>query len=227
MAGAGVHWHCRELLAFDLSVLHRDTHEIDVRESLMLSAFCINIGLAFGGWVWHLRGQEDSVFCWTGFVIEKSLAMDNVFVISTTFAYFGIRRALPHRVLRYGILGVILLRGIMIAAGASIVDQYAGVLYIFAAFLIFTGIKMLSAGHGEYDVASSPVLKFVRKRVRVTDTLHGPRFFVREADSKTAKIVTAATPLFLALVMVEFAGVISAVDPIPAVFAITTDPFLV
>jgi tellurite resistance protein TerC len=215
------------LLAFDLGVLHRDSHEIGVRESLALSAFYITIGLAFGGWVWYLRGQEDAVLYWTGFVVEKSLAMDNVFVIAMIFAYFGIPRAYQHRVLLYGILGVIVLRGIMIAAGASIVDQYSWVLYIFAAFLIFTGIKMLTAGHSEYDVASSPVLKFVRKRMRVTDTLHGQRFFVREADSKTGKIVTAATPLFLALVMVEFADVIFAVDSIPAIFAITTDPFLV
>lgn len=215
------------LLAFDLGVLHRDSHEIGVRESLALSAFYIAIGLAFGGWVWYLRGQEDAVLYWTGFVVEKSLAMDNVFVIAMIFAYFGIPRAYQHRVLLYGILGVIVLRGIMIAAGATIVDQYSWVLYIFAAFLIFTGIKMLSAGHGDYDVASSPVLKFVRKRMRVTDTLHGQRFFVREPDSKTGKIVTAATPLFLALVMVEFADVIFAVDSIPAIFAITTDPFLV
>jgi tellurite resistance protein TerC len=215
------------LLAFDLGVLHRDAHEIGVRESLMLSAFYIVIGLAFGGWVWHLRGQEDAVLYWTGFVVEKSLAMDNVFVIAMIFAYFGIPRAYQHRVLLYGILGVIVLRGLMIAAGATIVEQYSWVLYIFAAFLIFTGIKMLSAGHGEYDVASSPVLKFVRKHMRVTDTLHGQRFFVREPDSKTGKIVTVATPLFLALVMVEFADVIFAVDSIPAIFAITTDPFLV
>ncbi len=215
------------LLAFDLGVLHRDSHEIGVRESLLLSAFYITIGLAFGGWVWYLRGQEDAVLYWTGFVVEKSLAMDNVFVIAMIFAYFGIPRAYQHRVLLYGILGVIVLRGIMIGAGAAIVDQYSWVLYIFAAFLIFTGVKMLSAGHSEYDVASSPVLKFVRKRMRVTDTLHGQRFFVREVDSKTGKIVTAATPLFLALVMVEFADVIFAVDSIPAIFAITTDPFLV
>jgi tellurite resistance protein TerC len=215
------------LLAFDLGVLHRDAHEIGVRESLMLSAFYITIGLAFGGWVWYLRGQEDAVLYWTGFVVEKSLAMDNVFVIAMIFAYFGIPRAYQHRVLLYGILGVIVLRGIMIAAGAAIIDQYSWVLYIFAAFLIFTGFKMLSAGHAEYDVASSPLLNFVRKRMRVTDTLHGQRFFVREADSKTGKIVTVATPLFLALVMVEFADVIFAVDSIPAIFAITTDPFLV
>ena len=214
------------LLALDLGLLHRESREIGIRESFMLSAFYMSLGLAFGGWVWLQSGQQAGLEYLTGFVVEKSLAMDNIFVIAMIFGYFSIPRQYQHRVLLWGILGVIVLRGAMIAAGASIVENYHWVLYFFAAFLVFTGMKMLlTADHG-YDVAANPVLKYLRRHLPVTETLREERFFVREAD-KSGKLRTFVTPLFLALVMVELADVIFAVDSIPAIFAITTDPFIV
>lgn len=215
------------LLALDLGVLHKDSREIGIKESFALSAFYIALGLAFGGWIWFQSGEQAGLEYLTGFVVEKSLAMDNIFVIAMIFGYFSIPRAYQHRVLLWGILGVIVLRGIMIAAGAAIVENYSWVLYLFAAFLIITGIKMLMTADQEYDVASNPVLKFLRKKLPVTEGLRNEKFLVREADPATGKLKTFITPLFLALVMVELADVIFAVDSIPAIFAITTDPYIV
>ncbi|GLQ38545.1 transporter [Rhizobium albus] len=215
------------LLVFDLGVLHKDTREIEMKESLLLSGFYITLGLLFGGFVWYQLGPQSGMEYLTGFVVEKSLAMDNIFVIAMIFSYFAIPREYQHRVLLYGILGVIILRGIMIAAGAAIVENFEWVLYLFAAFLVFTGVKMLFASDHGYDVANNPVLKFMRKRFRVTDQLHGHNFVVKQEDPKTGKLKTFATPLLLALVLVEIADVIFAVDSIPAIFAITTDPYIV
>ena len=215
------------LLVFDLGVLHKDTREIEMKESLLLSGFYITLGLLFGGFVWYQLGPQSGMEYLTGFVVEKSLAMDNIFVIAMIFSYFAIPRQYQHRVLLYGILGVIILRGIMIAAGAAIVENFEWVLYLFAAFLVFTGVKMLFASDHGYDVANNPVLKFMRKRFRVTDQLHGHNFVVKQEDPKTGKLKTFATPLLLALVLVEIADVIFAVDSIPAIFAITTDPYIV
>jgi tellurite resistance protein TerC len=214
------------LLALDLGVLHRKQREIGVRESLLLSAFYIALGLGFGAWVWWYLGPTSGLNYVTGFVVEKSLAVDNIFVIAMIFAYFGVPRLYQHRVLFWGILGVIVLRGIMIALGAALVERFEWVLYIFAAFLILTGIKMWMFAETEYDVGKSPILAFIRRRFRVTETLHGDRFWVKVPDAR-GKAAWAMTPLFLALVMVEFADVIFAVDSVPAIFAITTDPFIV
>jgi tellurite resistance protein TerC len=215
------------LLGFDLGVLHRDGHEIEVRESLLLSGFYIALGLAFGGFVWWQLGAQSGVEYLTGFVVEKSLAMDNVFVIAMIFGYLAIPRQYQHRVLFWGILGVIVLRAIMIGFGATLVSEFGWVLYIFAAFLIFTGVRMLLASHEETDLSKNPVLLFMKKRFRVTESLHGDRFFVHQSDPKTGRIVRFMTPLFLALVMIEIADVIFAVDSVPAIFAITTDPYIV
>lgn len=215
------------LLVFDLGVLHRKAHAIDVRESLYLSSFYIGLGLAFGGWVWVMLGKEASLAYLTGFIVEKSLAMDNIFVIAVIFGYFAVPRAYQHRILVYGILGVILLRGVMIGAGAALVARFDWVLYLFAAFLIVTGGKMLVMGDQPYDVASNPVLKFMRRRFRVTERLHGERFFVRLPHPEGGRRALYVTPLLLTLVLVEIADVIFAVDSIPAIFAITTDPYIV
>lgn len=215
------------LLALDLGVLHKDSREIGIKESFALSAFYITLGLAFGGWIWFQSGQQAGLEYLTGFVVEKSLAMDNIFVIAMIFSYFSVPRAYQHRVLLWGILGVIVLRGIMIGAGAAIVENYSWVLYLFAAFLIITGIKMLMTADQEYDLASNPVLTFLRKHLPVTDGLRGEKFIVREPDPKSGRMKRFVTPLFLALVMVELADVIFAVDSIPAIFAITTDPYIV
>ena len=215
------------LLAFDLGILHRDNHEIGVRESLALSAVYIAMGLGFGGFVWAQLGSQAGIEYVTGFIVEKSLALDNVFVIALIFTYFAIPRQYQHRVLFWGILGAIILRAIMIGFGAALVSEFHWVLYIFAAFLIATGIKMLWLGDKESDLGDNPVVKFMRRKFKVTEQLHGQNFFVRQADQRTGRLVTYVTPLFMALVLIEIADVIFAVDSVPAIFAITTDPYLV
>jgi tellurite resistance protein TerC len=214
------------LLAFDLGVLHRKSHAIGVKESLGLSAFYIAIGLGFGGIIfWWMGGQAATEYL-TGFVVEKSLAMDNIFVIAMIFSYFAIPAQYQHRVLVYGIMGVLILRGIMIAAGAAIVTEFSWVLYIFAAFLVLTGIKMLFTADKKHDVSKSPAVQFMNKHLNMTKELHGEKFFVRQPDA-AGRVRTFVTPLFGALIMVELADLIFAVDSIPAIFAITTDPYIV
>ncbi len=265
------------LLAFDLGVLHRKTREIEVRESLILSAFYIVLGVSYSAFVWWafadaraaaspelaagmLTGAEAAKLYLTGFVVEKSLAMDNVFVIAMIFTYFAVPRLYQHRVLFWGILGVIVLRAIMIGLGATLVSQFGWLLYIFAAFLILTGVKMWMTADKHYDVSQSWALRQIRRRFNVTDQLHGEKFWVqlphpsptrrvwtfwaKHPDPKTGepvrrlwvtepdphssgKLVWFMTPLFLALIMVEIVDVIFAVDSVPAIFAITTDPFIV
>lgn len=216
------------LLVFDLGVLNKKDHEIGVKESLVLSALYIAIAAAFGGWVWWYLGAVPGMQYFTGFALEKALAMDNVFVISLIFGYFAIPRQYQHRVLFWGILGVIILRGIMIGAGAALVTEFDWLLYIFGGFLILTGLKMLFiADKDDKKLDDNAMVRFLRRRMRVTDTLHGNAFFVKAPDPKTGRVVRWATPLFLALLMVEFADIVFAVDSVPAIFAITTDPFIV
>jgi tellurite resistance protein TerC len=215
------------LLTFDLGVLHRDNHEIEVRESLLLSVMYIGLGLAFGGWVWWQLGFESGMNYLTGFVVEKTLALDNVFVIALIFSFFAVPRKYQHRVLFWGILGVIVLRAIMIWLGATLVSEFSWVLYIFAAFLIVTGIKMLWIGDKEPEIGNNPLIRFLRRRFNVTDEHHGQDFFVKKPHPQTGKLVWFMTPLFMALAMVEIADLIFAVDSVPAIFAITTDPFIV
>jgi tellurite resistance protein TerC len=214
------------LLAFDLGVLHRDGHEIGVRESLKLSSLYIALGVGFSGFVWWQLGGIPAAEYLTAFVVEKTLALDNIFVIALIFSFFAIPRQYQHRVLFWGILGVIVLRAIMIGLGATLVAQYGWILYLFAAFLILTGLKMLFLGDKETHLEDNPLLKFMRRRFRVTEGLHGSAFFVRRPDER-GRMVTWLTPLFLALVLIEVADIIFAVDSVPAVFAITTDPFIV
>ena len=215
------------LLAFDLGVLHKDDHEIGVKESLWLSAGYISIALMFGAWIWWHLGTQSGTEYFNGYLIEKSLSMDNVFVIALIFSYFAIPRLYQHRVLFWGILGVIVLRAIMIAAGAALVSQFNWILYLFGAFLVFTGIKMWIIADHMPDIAHNPLLKFLHKRMRVTSEVHGNAFFVRRADPVTGEVVRWATPLFMALCLVEFFDLVFAVDSLPAIFAITSDPFIV
>lgn len=215
------------LLVLDLGVLNKNDHEIGVAESLKLSALYIGLGVGFGGFVWYQIGQQAAAEYLTAFVVEKTLALDNVFVIALIFSYFAVPRIYQHRVLFWGILGVIVLRGIMIGLGATLVAQYSWVLYIFAVFLIATGIKMLLVKDKDMDLENNAIVRFMKKRFKVTDKLHGNAFFVRQPDPKTGKLVRFMTPLFLALVLVEFADLVFAVDSVPAVFAITTDPYIV
>jgi tellurite resistance protein TerC len=215
------------LLVFDLGVLHRKAHAIGVRESLLMAGFYVTLGLLFGVWVWFQLGHEKAMEYWTGFVVEQSLSMDNVFVIALILGTFAIPRERQHRVLFWGILGVIVLRGIMITVGATAVERFHWILYVFAAFLVFTGIKLLFSKDDDHGFQENMVLRLIRGRLRVTDGLRGDRFFIREPDVKTGRMALHATPLFVALVFVEFADVLFAVDSVPAVFAITTDPFIV
>jgi tellurite resistance protein TerC len=215
------------LTAFDLGVLNKEDKEMGIAESLKLSVFYISIAMLFGVWVWMTKGADLGMKYYTGFFIEKALSIDNVFVISLIFTYFAIPRMYQYRALVWGIIAVIILRGIMIGVGAAVVQQYYWVLWIFAAFLVFTGIKMLFTGEQEMDVANNPAVKFISKHMRVTKELHAQCFFVKVPDDKTGKIVTAATPLFLALVVINLADLVFAVDSVPAIFAITTDTFIV
>lgn len=213
------------LLAFDLGVLSRDKKPISIKKSFLLSLFYISIGLLFAVFINWQMGSTKAMEYVTGFVVEKTLAIDNVFVIAMIFSYFAIPNHLQHRVLLLGVLGVLILRGIMIFLGAAIVEEYEWVLLIFAAFLIFTGVKMLFDKGGHDDLSDNKLLKWLQKALPVADKLHGDKFFVKENIG--GKVKTLITPLFLALIMVELADLIFAVDSIPAIFAITTDPFIV
>ena len=215
------------LLAFDLLVANKNEHEISMKESLIFSSVYISIGLLFGGWIWFELGESSAMEYWTGFVVEKTLSIDNIFVIAMLFSFFNIPRLYQHRVLFWGILGAVILRGIMIAAGAALIHSFEWVLHIFAVFLVFTGIKMLIAKDKPADIANNPVFKFIQKHLRVTKELHGNKFFIKQLSEKTGKAVLYATPLFVCLVMIEFADVLFAVDSVPAIFMLTKDPMIV
>jgi tellurite resistance protein TerC len=215
------------LLAFDLGILHKSDKAIGVSESLKLSAFYIAVAVLFGAWVWWSMGPTSGMQYFTGYALEKALSIDNVFVISIIFGYFAIPPKYQYRALLWGILAVLIMRGVMIAAGAALVQEYEWVLYIFGAFLVATGIKMLVMKEQEQDVSKNPVVTFLSKRMRITPELHGERFFVSQPDPATGKIVRFATPLFLALVMINIADLVFAVDSVPAIFAITTDTYIV
>ncbi|MHA6493167.1 TerC family protein [Pseudomonas borbori] len=216
------------LLVFDLGVLHRDQHVIEMRESLLLYSGYFGVGVAFGGWVWWQLGASKALEFYTGFLIEQSLSMDNVFVMAMILGFFGIPRIYQHRVLFWGILGVIVLRAIMIGLGTVLVQRFDWILYVFGAFLLLSGVKMLLVREEQQlDLAQNPLLKFLRRHVRVTDELHGGRFLVRLQTPHTQTSLLYATPLLLALVLIELADLVFAVDSVPAVFAITQDPFIV
>jgi tellurite resistance protein TerC len=237
------------ILAFDLGVMNREAHEIGVRESLNMSALYIGLGLAWAAAVYAIyltdagTGSIDPQLvgaatpderAWTavqlyvtGYLVEKTLALDNVFIISMIFTYFAVPREYQHRVLFWGILGVIVLRAVMIGLGAALVMEFAWVMYVFAVILVATGVKMIVMMDSKPDIENNPVLKFMRRHLRVTDGLRGQSFWVREADPQTGRLVLWATPLFLCLVLVEIADLVFAIDSVPAIFAITPDAFIV
>ena len=237
------------LLVFDLGVLHGEAHEIGVKESLWMSALYIGLGMLWAVAVWFIyasysgTGSLDPQIAagvtaddraWTavklyltGYLVEKTLAMDNVFVISMIFAYFVVPRVYQHRVLFWGILGVIVLRAIMIGVGAALVMQFAWVMYFFAVVLIATGVKMIVMMDKKPDLASNPVLRFLQGRLRMTKEMHGEKFFVKQPDVASGKVLWFATPLFLCLILIEVADLVFAIDSVPAIFAITPDAFIV
>lgn len=215
------------LLVFDLGVLHKDEHEIGAKESLTLYGFYVLIAVAFGGWVWWQRGAEAGLEFYTGYLLEQSLAMDNMFVIATIFSFLAIPRVYQHRVLFWGILGVILFRAVLIGLGAALVNEFNWILFGFGAFLVFTGIRMFSHKDEEPNLEENKIYRFISSRFRVTKELNGRNFTVKQPDPKTGKIVTWLTPLAVALIMVEVVDLVFAVDSVPAVFAVTQDTFIV
>ena len=215
------------LTALDLGVMHKEDRELGIGESLKLSLFYIGVAMLFGAWVWVERGQTAGMEFYTGFFIEKALSIDNVFVISLIFTYFAIPAKYQYRALLWGIMAVIVLRGLMIAGGAALLAEAYWVLYLFAAFLVVTGIKMFFAGDEPMDVGNNAVVKWISRHMRVTPDLHGQHFIVKVRDEASGRMVRAATPLFLALVVINLADLVFAVDSVPAIFAITTDTFIV
>jgi tellurite resistance protein TerC len=254
------------MLALDLGVFHRKAHVVRMKEALIWSAVWMSLGLLFSVFVYfgyqnHWMGLGTTVDAvdgtintgatatvkyLTGYVVEKSLSVDNVFVIAMIFGFFAVPAMYQHRVLFWGIIGALVMRGIMIGLGAKLIAEFHWILYVFGVFLIITAIKMLLIKTDHTDPNQNIVVKLTRKLVPITEHFHGQHFFVRagsrasqeaatpdEAPRRDAVVENArkgallATPLFLALVMVEFTDLIFAVDSIPAIFAITADPFLV
>jgi tellurite resistance protein TerC len=180
------------LLALDLGVLHRDQHEIEMRESLLLYAGYFSVGVAFGGWIWFQLGATKALEFYTGFLVEQSLSMDNVFVMAMILNFLAIPRRYQHRVLFWGIIGVVVLRAIMIGLGTALVQNFEWVLYIFGAFLFISGIRMLFTKEEEHpDLSQNKLLLFLRRHLRITDRLHEGHFLVRQPD-KTGKVVLFA-----------------------------------
>ena len=208
------------MLAVDL-VAHRRAHVVGVREAAAWSAVWVALGLGFGAVVWWRWGGEFAAQYYAGYLIEKSLAVDNVFVFAIIFSYFAVPREYQHRVLFYGVLGALVFRGIFIAAGSVLIASFAWILYVFGGFLVATGIRMAAHRNETVDPARSVVLRAFRRLVPTTDRYHGQRFWVREHGRRVA------TPLLAVLVLVETTDVVFAVDSIPAIFAVTSEPFLV
>lgn len=209
------------LLALDLGVFHRKAHAVNVREALGWSAFWIALALIFNGWLYWTRGPQAGTEFLTGYFIEKSLSVDNIFVFLTLFAYFKVPAEYQHRVLFWGVLGALVMRGGMIAAGVVLLERFDWIIYVFGSFLVLTGVQMARKTEGGMDPGRNPIVRLACRLLPVTDAYHGQRFFVRLNGALTA------TPLLLVVLAVEAADVVFAVDSIPAIFAVTKDPYIV
>ncbi len=209
------------MLALDLGVFHRKSHAVSLKEALGWSAVWIVLALLFNAGLFYWRGPEPALQFLAGYLIEKSLSVDNIFVFVLLFSAFSVPAAYQHHVLFWGVLGALLMRGILITVGAVLLEDFHWILYVFGAFLIFTGIRMAMHKETEVHPDRNPILKFVRRLVPVTAEYERDRFFVRSSGQ------FLVTPLLLVLVAVETTDLIFAVDSIPAIFAVTTDPFLV
>ncbi len=217
----GFHLFIFAMLALDLGVFHRKAHVVSFRESLSWTITWITLALIFNLGIWRFRGEQAALEFLTGYLIEYSLSMDNVFVFALLFSYFAVPQQYRHRVLFWGVLGALVMRAIMIGLGAALIAQFNWIIYIFGAFLIVTGIKMLVKREEEIHPERNPVVRLFKRWVPVTSGYHGQSFLVREGGR------WVATPLLLVLVMVEVSDLIFAVDSIPAIFAVTRDPFIV
>jgi len=209
------------MLALDLGVFHRKNHEVKVKEALLWTFVWITLALIFNYGIYYFQGKEKALEFLAGYLIEKSLSIDNIFVFILIFSYFNVPALYQHKVLFWGIIGALVMRAIFIFAGVALINQFHWVIYIFAAFLVFTGIKMLLQLEQKIDPDKNPVVRLFKKMFSVTDSFHGDKFFV------TLNAKTFATPLFIVLLMVEVTDLIFAVDSIPAILAITKDPFIV
>jgi tellurite resistance protein TerC len=209
-------------LALDLGVFHRDAHVVSTREALGWTALWVSLAVAFGIGVFIWQGSTVGIQWFTGYVVEYSLSVDNVFVFALVFAAFAVPRELQHRVLFWGVLGALVMRLSLILVGAHLIESYHWIIYLFGAFLVFTGLRMaMSGGEEASHPESNPIVRFATRHMRVLPHFEGQRFVVPTAAGR------AATPLLLALIAVETSDLIFAVDSIPAIFAITTDPFIV
>lgn len=209
------------ILVLDLAVFHRKAHVVSLREALAWSCVWVSLALLFGLGIYLLRGGEKALEFITGYLIEWSLSVDNLFVFLVIFSYFAVPAIYQHRVLFWGILGALVLRALFIATGTALLSKFHWMIYVFGVFLIFTGIKLLFAGDEKIEPEKNPAVRLVRRFMKITPSFEGQRFFVRKDG------MLWATPLFLVLVVVETTDVIFAVDSIPAIFAITLDPFIV
>ena len=209
------------MLLVDLFVLHRDAHEVSLREAAFWSVVWVAMGLAFGALVWAWKGPDAGGEYLAGYLIERALSIDNIFVFALIFSYFGVPAAYQHRVLFWGIFGALVFRAVFIGAGAALLDQFHWMIYVFGGFLVITGIKMLRNKHTDVDPARNPVLRLLRRVMPITDGYRGQKLVVREAGRRLA------TPLLAVLIVIETSDILFAVDSIPAIFAVTTDSFLV
>ena len=215
------------LLALDLGVFNRKAHAVSVREALSWSAVWIALAVAFGVGVGAVMGRQAALEFFAGYVVEQALSVDNLFVFILIFGYFKIGAELQHRVLFWGIIGALLMRGLMIGVGAMLLARFHAIIYVFGAFLVFTGIRMAGGAEAEVEPEGNPVLRAVRWLVPITARFHGPQFFVREPMTPGGTPRLMATPLFVVLVLVETTDVVFALDSIPAIFGVTQNPFLV
>jgi tellurite resistance protein TerC len=209
------------LLALDLGVFHRKSHEVSQREAIGWCTVWVSLAMAFNVLIYFWHGSEAAILFFTGYLIEQSLSVDNLFVFALIFGYFKVPKIYQHRVLFWGILGALVLRAFFILTGSALLNQFEWIFYVFGAFLVFTGIRMAFHDNDDIEPENNPLLKLVRKMFPVTTGYREDKFVVRE----NGKLFV--TPLFLVLVLVESTDVVFAVDSIPAIFAVTTDPFLV
>lgn len=209
------------MLALDLGVFHRKAHVVTFKESMAWTIVWVMLALLFNLGVWHYSGPQKGLEFFTGYVIEKSLSVDNVFVFALLFSYFAVPALYQHKVLFWGILGALIMRAVMIFLGAALIERFTWIIYVFGAFLILTGIKMIVKRDDEIHPERNPLVRWFKKLMPVTNDYRGDKFFVRENGVRTA------TPLFVVLLLVEFSDLIFAVDSIPAIFAVTKDPFIV
>ena len=213
------------MLAVDLFVFHREAHEVRSREAAAWSAVWVALALLFGAGVYRFMGRDAGLEYFAGYMVEKALSVDNIFVFVLIFSYFRVPARYQHRVLFWGILGALLMRGAMIGAGAWLILHFHWIIYIFGAFLVYTGIRMATQVEHDLHPESNPAIRLVRRFMPVTADYHGQKFFARELVKGRMQVV--ATPLFVVLVLVETTDLIFAVDSIPAIFAITQNTFIV